>query len=787
MTTNKFIKTLLFIFYLMSLPLFSLAQFGADYSSYGFNFVNNTHNDGLNGWQSDDLNNTSKVSMYNQSTTQNNYVLELKAQNDTVQMSYDDSGYMDLNSCSFVINLRLNIPQFTGNTEGFALTLYTGSKLVHLQFKDTGIYYLDDNNNYTYITAAPVINQWFTYTISLDSCSVDGELMIENDSTNLFALSLPNNTNSQSIEMYNHTTGGTVFEVEIDHLMIYSNPIKWWLGPSVVYVDENNYIGTTGDRQHYLSLPNGERVGINENAGGYMTYTQLYAGGPNLYPRPKFGSGGTKTLRGYFHGRDYNPVQAGAETETGGHLATVNASAGQLEIEPFPLHLYYSSKMTENNPLVFPSGDTMANVGHRTFDDDVYDEFGLDMRHELMTELDFSSTLDDVSTSGGISVVKHFGEWEFIRHPCQVLQFHDPKGNQRFSLDGTPHSDSDMGQMRHKFEFRMNKYLGYEWVLWRENGQWDSLHLVAVKEKQTYASSDVANVPLESRFMIFSTSSSLSDTNAIAWYYPESIMNANCTVQKSRTDKSVVSQEDRRFKMSIISDWRKTNWCRMNLYIVNEGLLAPNHGDPNTYESFQMEAYQLFGTPNQIWARIQITPLPVELLSFEVAKTSENQVSIQWKTATETNNDFFTLERSKDGQIWVNIKKINGAGNSLEIINYTEIDESPLEGVSFYRLKQTDFDGTTSFSETKSVVIKTQNKTTIDVFPNPTDDQITIKLNGTKIKKMALFDAYGKNVLDKTNRLSADETAIILSLNMLPTCFYYLAINDVIVQQVQKY
>ena len=287
--------------------------------------------------------------------------------------------------------------------------------------------------------------------------------------------------------------------------------------------------------------------------------------------------------------------------------------------------------------------------------------------------------------------------------------------------------------------------------------------------------------------MIFSTSSSLSDTNAIAWYYPESIMNANCTVQKSRTDKSAVSQEDRRFNMSIISDWRKTNWCRMNLYITNKGLLAPNHGDPNTYESFQMEAYQLFGTPNQIWARIQSTVLPVELLSFEVAKIFENQVLIQWKTATETNNDFFILERSKDGETWENIKKINGAGNSLENINYAEIDESPLEGVSFYRLKQTDFDGTTSFSETKSVVIKTQNKTIIDIFPNPTRDRITIKINGTKIKKMALIDIYGENVLDKTNRLSADETAIVLSLNRLPIGLYYLVINDIIVQQVQKY
>jgi hypothetical protein len=58
MTLNKFIQVLFFSRSMMILPLFGLAQFGADYYSYGFNSVNGNYNDGLNGWQSDDLNNT---------------------------------------------------------------------------------------------------------------------------------------------------------------------------------------------------------------------------------------------------------------------------------------------------------------------------------------------------------------------------------------------------------------------------------------------------------------------------------------------------------------------------------------------------------------------------------------------------------------------------------------------------------------------------------------------------------------------------------------------------------
>jgi hypothetical protein len=137
---NKFKTIYLLIFVCFCVPTITIAQFGADYSSYGFNFVNDANNNGWHGWQSDDLGNSSKLDIYKQSATLNDYVLELKAQNDTIQMTYDDSGYMDLNTCSFVINLRLNITQYTGNQDGVTFRLNTGAKLIDIQFKNTGIY-----------------------------------------------------------------------------------------------------------------------------------------------------------------------------------------------------------------------------------------------------------------------------------------------------------------------------------------------------------------------------------------------------------------------------------------------------------------------------------------------------------------------------------------------------------------------------------------------------------------------------------------------------------------------
>ncbi len=777
---NNFLYIILTI-----LPLISSAQFGADYSSYGFNFVNDSFNNGIEGWQGTEINNPAKVNIYKQSTTLNDYALELKAQNETIQISYDDAGFIDLNPCSFVINLRLNIPQFTGNQDAFIFKLFTGSKLVDIQFQNDGIYYLDANNNTTLITGTPSVNQFLTYTISIDDCGVLGSFMIENDPLNTFTLDLPIDTQSPIIELETSTDGTTEFEIEIDHLFIYSNPIKWWLGSSVPYGGENNYIGTTGDRQHFLDLPNGERIGINENGGGYMTYTQTSPTGTNLYPNPKFGSGGTKTLRNYFQTADYNPVQAGASSTTGGHLVDINVLPNQLEIVPYPLHLYYKSGITENNPLTFPNGEVMPDFDNSTDDHDVYDEFGLDMRHEIISELDFSSTLDNISSTGGISIVQHQAEWEFIRHPCQLLQYHEPSGNTRYDLDGALHSDSDMGEMRHKFEFRMNKDLGYEWILWRENGQWESMQVLTVGDKKTFTSNSPSTIPLENRFMIFSTSNSLTDPNAIAWYYPASNKNINSTVQKSRNNKSEITGEDRRYKVQITADWRKTNWCRVNLYVFNKGLLAPNHGNTSEYESFQMEAHQLFGTPEQIWSEIQGNTLPVDLLSFNINPTSNNQVKIDWSTASEIQNGFFIIERSKDGSNWDFVENVTGQGNINQTTHYSIIDDSPYLGISFYRLKQIDDDGTQTIFPMKAVTIEVL-ETIINLYPNPTNDILEISWNGIELKTLLLLNSLGQDVTDNISRLVENKTHTKLNLTNLAEGNYYLVINGTVIKQIIK-
>lgn len=110
------------------------------------------------------------------------------------------------------------------------------------------------------------------------------------------------------------------------------------------------------------------------------------------------------------------------------------------------------------------------------------------------------------------------------------------------------------------------------------------------------------------------------------------------------------------------------------------------------------------------------TPLGIKLTDFN-ADQENNKVKLTWATASEENNNYFSIERSADGTTWNEIKKVKGSGNSVETKNYQAYDEAPLSGTSYYRLKQTDFDGSSGYSGTKSVTLTVPK--TVSIFPVP--------------------------------------------------------------------
>ena len=95
-------------------------------------------------------------------------------------------------------------------------------------------------------------------------------------------------------------------------------------------------------------------------------------------------------------------------------------------------------------------------------------------------------------------------------------------------------------------------------------------------------------------------------------------------------------------------------------------------------------------------------PLPIELFHFG-ATALDDRVRVEWSTASERNNDLFIVERSADGERFLAIGTVPGAGNSAMMRNYIFDDATPLQGTSYYRLRQVDFDGTGSLSNMVAV------------------------------------------------------------------------------------
>ncbi|NVO30315.1 T9SS type A sorting domain-containing protein [Hymenobacter lapidiphilus] len=145
-------------------------------------------------------------------------------------------------------------------------------------------------------------------------------------------------------------------------------------------------------------------------------------------------------------------------------------------------------------------------------------------------------------------------------------------------------------------------------------------------------------------------------------------------------------------------------------------------------------------------------PLPVTLVSFS-AKVSGSQVAIRWETASELNNKQFIVERSRDSRTFETVLTRAGQGTTNATTVYNEVDSQPLNGLSYYRLKQVDLDGKTSYSSIVPVSFLKAGE--VVMYPNPVTDQLTITMNGgTEGVSATITDLSGRTI--QAQQLRAD-------------------------------
>lgn len=167
---------------------------------------------------------------------------------------------------------------------------------------------------------------------------------------------------------------------------------------------------------------------------------------------------------------------------------------------------------------------------------------------------------------------------------------------------------------------------------------------------------------------------------------------------------------------------------------------------------------------------IQSSVLPIELDYFD-ATNQANHVNISWRTLTELNNDYMQVERSRNGKDFTPLTKVVGAGTTQEPQNYSFVDKSPLPGVSYYRLKQVDYDGAFEYHQIAQVEVKT-DRFLIQAYPNVAQDMITLT-SSQRLKAMGEYEIYNlSGQLVQSGQIEAGNANTELVINTLNTGIY---------------
>ncbi|MEX2595450.1 MAG: T9SS type A sorting domain-containing protein, partial [Salibacteraceae bacterium] len=156
--------------------------------------------------------------------------------------------------------------------------------------------------------------------------------------------------------------------------------------------------------------------------------------------------------------------------------------------------------------------------------------------------------------------------------------------------------------------------------------------------------------------------------------------------------------------------------------------------------------------------------LPVELTTFDANLLADETVLVEWATASEVNNDYFMVERSADMENWTDLGKVLGAGNASTQNYYQFIDNNPLSGKSYYRLRQVDFDGGKDYSESREVLLMQDGRDQkVLLYPNPSRNEVYLSVTSEKESRFVVRNAMGQTI--KTLHAVGTETLIIDDLS----------------------
>jgi hypothetical protein len=173
-----------------------------------------------------------------------------------------------------------------------------------------------------------------------------------------------------------------------------------------------------------------------------------------------------------------------------------------------------------------------------------------------------------------------------------------------------------------------------------------------------------------------------------------------------------------------------------------------------------------------------LTPLPIQLSTFTGQKEGAKN-RLEWITSSERDNDYFTLEKSQNGAEFVFLAEVDGAGDSNEELNYFSYDNDPYLGITYYRLKQTNFDGQFTYSNIIALSNSLEEIIVSELYPNPTSQNISFDFftpnKGTI--KIRIFDNTGRLIIEQNEKINSGSNTMNVDLERLAKGAYTFEIK----------
>lgn len=173
--------------------------------------------------------------------------------------------------------------------------------------------------------------------------------------------------------------------------------------------------------------------------------------------------------------------------------------------------------------------------------------------------------------------------------------------------------------------------------------------------------------------------------------------------------------------------------------------------------------------------------LPITLVSLR-GECNGKRALISWATASERNNNYFVVERSDDAVNFVEVGRVAGAGNSMQMLSYSYADYGISLGDNYYRLVQVDYDGTRTISEIIEVNCSgnaPEGDPDVYVYPNPFNNELTVHLVNfdDQPARIQVYDMLGRLLFERSASPTYNDAEIVLHLDELPSAAYYVRVS----------